>query len=492
MFSKFRTLANHSLIYTLGDVLNLGFAFVLIPLYTTYLNPADYGILAITSTIASILSVLYLQSLEGAITRLHYDYSDPLSRKKYYGTIWILMISSTLIASLLIEGVGHQVSSVLFENVPYTPYIRLTVWTVFVTNSSLLLLQAVLRVQEKPLAFVTLNLSTFLVSMILIIYFVVGLGQGVLGSLLGRFLGCLIVAVPATIVYLRKAKLHWSWKQAKESLLFALPLIPHLLSLWVLNLSDRLILQKYVSLNEVGIYNLGYQLGSIVQVLAFSLSNAWGPFYYKTATNSDGSTVLSRMSTYYWVVIIIAGTALAMMAKEILLIIPSRPEYHIAYQVVPVIVVGFVMRAFYFIFVSALYQVKQVKTLPVVTMIAGLLNIGLNLFFVPRYGYIAAAVNTFIAYTFQTVAMYFLAQRAFPLPYEYTRVFKIAGVSMGLYLISTTLPELSAWMGLLVKTGLILTYPICLALTGFWTSSEVALSRHLLGNLSKTFVRYAR
>lgn len=489
MFTKFRTLAGQSFIYAVGDILNLGIAFLLIPLYTTFLAPADYGILAVTSTITSILSVLYLQSLEGAITRFHYDFTHPHNRKAYYGTIWLLMIGFTFFSSVLIEGIGPRVSQFLFKDIPYTPYLSLVVWTVFLTNSSLVLLLAVLRVQEKPFAFVALNLTTFLINTTLIIYFVAGRGQGAFGSLLGRFLGSLIMVIPITFVYLKNARLHWSWAQAKATLAFALPLVPHLLSLWALNLSDRIVLQKFVSLDNVGIYNLGYQFGSVVQLVAFSLSNAWGPFYYKTAGTSDGPAVLSRMSTYYWLVVIVLGTGLAIMAKEILLIIPSRPEYHLAYQVVPVTVLGFIMRAFYFIFVSALYHMKQLKALPVVTISAGILNIGLNLIFIPKYGYMAAAVNTFIAYTFQAITMYFLAQRVFPIAYEYGRVVKMAAIGFGLYLINVSLPEASAGIGLLVKTGLLITYPIWLALVGFWTIDELALGRRILGNFSEKLVK---
>jgi hypothetical protein len=104
----------------------------------------------------------------------------------------------------------------------------------------------------------------------------------------------------------------------------------------------------------------------------------------------------------------------------------------------------------------------------------------------------AAAVNTFIAYAFQAIAMYFLAQRAFPLPYEYMRVVKIVAVSIGFYLVNILLPEVSAEVGFLVKIGLLITYPIWLVLVGFWTPDEVLLGRRILGNFSEILVKYAR
>jgi O-antigen/teichoic acid export membrane protein len=135
VFIEFRKLAGQSLIYSIGDMLNLGLAFLLIPLYTAYLTPADYGILAVTTTLGSVLSVLYLQSLDATLSRFYYDYSDNESRRGYYGTVWILMISSGLVAALLIEAIGQPLSLFVFKDIPFIPYIRLVVWITFVNNS---------------------------------------------------------------------------------------------------------------------------------------------------------------------------------------------------------------------------------------------------------------------------------------------------------------------------------------------------------------------
>jgi O-antigen/teichoic acid export membrane protein len=479
MFGRLKGLARQSLIYTAGDVLNRAFAFLLIPLYTAYLTPTDYGILAITSTIGSILSILYLQPLESALTRFHYDFSDDRGRRECYGTIWLLMVGFSLLASLLIESFGQPVSGWLFEDVPYAPYVRLVVWLTFLSNSSFLLYRAVLRVQERPVAFVTLNIGTFLVNTALIAYLVVAKGRGALGSLEGRFLASLILAIPVAIAFLRNASLRWSWPRAKASLKFSVPLMPHLLSLWVLSLSDRLILQKYLPLSDVGIYNLGYQMASIVQVLAFSAMNAWSPFFYRTANEPGASRMLSRFSTYYWLAVAILCTGVATLARDVLVVMASRPAYYVAYRVVPWVVLASMMRAFYFVFITALYHTKKVKSVPLVTVVSGLINVGLNLLLVPRYGYMVAAITTFAAYALQAVVMYYLAQRVYPMPYERARVAKLLTVGLGLYAASTVLPLSPGWTGLAVKMGVALTYPIWLTLLGFWTPDEMATFRRL-------------
>jgi O-antigen/teichoic acid export membrane protein len=222
---------------------------------------------------------------------------------------------------------------------------------------------------------------------------------------------------------------------------------------------------------------LGYQIASILQLLAFSVTNAWSPFFYKTAGEPDAPRMLSRFSTYYILLIVFLGTGISALAEDMLLIVASNPAYHTAYRVVPWVVMGFVMRGFYFLFVTALYYKKQVRALPFVTIGAGLLNVGLNLLTVPIYGYMAAAVNTFVAYAAQAFVMYFLAQRAFRLPYEIARFAKMIGVGIALFLVASTLPSLNPWASLFAKAAIVMTFPIWLTLLSFWKPDEKAAFR---------------
>ncbi len=494
MFAQLKQLGSHSVIYTAGDMLNRAFALILIPLYTAYLTPADYGILSITSTIGAVFAILSMQSLETGLTRFHFDHSDEASRRRYHGLVWLLMVASALTFALLVGTVGQPLLAWLFPDVPYLPYIRIVVWTTFTTNISFLLLRALLRTQERPAIYSILNIVVFLVNTGFVVYFVVGLRAGALGNLQGRLLAAMLLAIPVILVYFRSARLHWSTQEAKSTLAFSIPLVPHLLSLWVLSVSDRVVLQRFVPLADVGIYSLGYQIASILQLLAFSAANAWSPYFFKTADKPDAPRMLSRFSSYYILVIIFLGTGIAALAQDALLVMASNPAYHAAYRVVPWVVMGFVMRGFYFLFVTALYYKKQVRLLPLVTIGAGSLNVVLNVLTVPQFGYIAAAVNTFIAYAMQAVVMYPLAQQAFRVPYELVRFVKMAGVGIGLFLVASMLPSLHPWLALAAKTAWVCTFPLWLTLLRFWTPDEKAAIRRLVHRLltSRRFSRLPR
>lgn len=475
-----RQLVSRSTIFVVAEFLQMGAGFLLIPLYTAYLSAADYGIIALASTIGGVLSIFMFQPFQGMFTRLYYDFSDDDERRRFYGSTWFFLIGYVLLCATLLDLIGGAAGTLGFAQLPYHPFLRLTVWTTAISVIVLSLPRALFLVREQAWRLVGLNLSSFGISTSLIIYFVAFKGEGAYGNLHGMFLGTLIVGLPLLIVTLRNISPAWHWKHIRHALAFTLPLIPHMLSLWILNLSDRWILQYYVSLTEIGIYSFGYLFGSIIQIIALSVSEAISPYYYRVAgEHTQAQVLLTRLATYYMAIVIWAAVGLVAMAREVISLIAMRPEYHAAATVIPWVVLGCVARGFYFIFIGAVYHAKSLTLLPVITIVAGLVNIGLNLLLVPLWGIIAAAITTFIAYVLQAILIYWLAQRSFPLRYEYQRliVISLLGLVWGWPLCSFVLPNV--WMSLMVKLMLALTFPLALIALRFFTAEELATARQL-------------
>jgi O-antigen/teichoic acid export membrane protein len=463
-------------LYILGDILQKGLAFILIPLYTIYLTPSDYGILSITTAFMGALSIFYLQSLEGAFTRIYFEFDSEEQRRRYYGSVWFFLLLYTILISLVIDSFGNMSNTLGFQNISYRPYLRLSLWTVFFANVSLLLPRALFRVEEKVWKFCGLNLSLALMTSCLIIYFVAFENEGALGSLKGSLLGSIFIAVPGFIIIFKNIRFYFSILHIKKSLAFAVPLIPHLLSLWALNLSDRFILERYVSLRDIGIYGLGYQLASILQIIAFSATNAISPFYYRTATNSsDAHVLLPRVATYYLIFLAWAGIGIIGFSHDIISLIASEKSYLEATKVIPWVVLGFFARGFYFVFVMAVYYSKNLKLLAIITIFSCGINIVFNLITVPKFGYIAAAINTFIAFAIQAVIMYFYAQQCYPLKYELKRFAHLVIGFLGISIILCYITIFQTYMGFVIKAALVLFFPLILMITNFFDHTELRL-----------------
>ncbi len=468
-------LITRSTIFVIARFVPMGASFLLLPLYTKYLTTSDYGIVALATTFSNILTILCLQSVEGAFGRFYYDIQEDARRREFFGANWLFLLFYSLAVCGVVEIAGSLIGTLGFQDIPYQPYLRLVVWTVFLNTVALSLPRALFLVREQAWQYAGVNLAVFGISTLLIVDFIVIRGEGALGNLRGTFFGTAIVAAVGLVVTLRNIRfvLHWSYIRA--ALMFVVPAIPHLLALWALNLSDRFILQQYVSLADVGVYSFGATIGSVVLLIALSVAEAINPFYYRTAsTHAQASSILARLATYYVALIAWLGVGMVALVREVVSMIAARPEYNAAVQVVPLVVAGCVALSFYYVFVAAVYYSKRLRWLPVVTGISSATSICLNLLLIPRLGYIGAALTTFISFSLQAVAMYRVARGVFPLPYEWRRltivVVLAVGASAGLFFFNLA----NVWLSLALKGLLALLFPLLLWGMRFFSTEELA------------------
>lgn len=116
--------------------------------------------------------------------------------------------------------------------------------------------QKVLMIKERASTYVALSIIFFIVNSTLILYFVVYLKQGAAGYLLATLIGSALFLPVYIYIAVKNFTFNFKFSYFKAALLFALPAIPTLLSSWILDLSDRIFIERYFSLTEVGIYSL--------------------------------------------------------------------------------------------------------------------------------------------------------------------------------------------------------------------------------------------
>lgn len=476
MLQTIKRLSRQASVYGLGELLTRGVAFVLIPIYTRFLTPADYGVLAIVDAISSVLMPLFGLGLAGAVVRFYFDFDDD-ERKGYLGTISLGWIMLALVLVVLLDRFGKSLSAPFFSKMAFSPYLRLGVWIAFLRAFGLIPLN-LLRAQEQPARYRALTFLSFLVGTSAIIYFVVFRREGALGSLKGQFIANLVFAIVYSAFVAFNIRLQFSWSQFYASLGFGLPLVPHRLAQWALNLSDRLLLERYVELNAIGLYSLSYKVVTVMGLVTSSINNAWVPIYYRIAKEGRRDT-LARLSTYYAVLVIGLGLGLALLSKEVIIILASS-EFHEAYRMAPIIVAGYVMHGFYLVLVSSLFYANRSSLVAVATVASGAVNIFLNLWLMPRYGVMAAAWNTLMGYTVYFILVYVMSMRIYPLPYEYKRVALALGVAVGLFLLGYAVVDFpSLAVNVALKLVIIALFLLVLFGLGFFTPDEMAAARRV-------------
>lgn len=486
--AKLKHLSGLSLIYVIADVINRGSALLLVPIYTHFMAPNEYGILALASLISSLLVMLLSFGGTSTVQRFYHQYSDEHSRAQFLGSFWLFLIvvPGVIIGGLLLF--TDSIFGVVFNSLPLHPYIELILCIAYLNIAFGTVLQSLFRVREQAMRYLVLSVATMLLMVAFTIYLVVIEGRGAAGALGAQFVALDIMSLVSAAILLRELSKGWqsakvasdSGQELPRALKYGLPLIPHFAAHWTLSISDRAILERFVGLGSVGLYSLAYQFGTVLQLLLTSVNQALTPAFSRAARDRSEFAMLGRLTTYYYFAVAVLGLVIALTAKDVIMLV-TPPAYHEAGALVPYIVLGVVAMGFYFIPMNALSMTAgKTNFIPFITITAGALNLILNVILVPRFGPLAAAIDTAVGYGLLAVLTTLYARSVIPLKFEVARIIKIAIGSLAVYGVHFFVDTDNPLINLPVSLGLVSCLPLVLTLLGFWTASERARLARLL------------
>ncbi len=409
-------LVKGSALYISGDLATKLLAFILIPFYTRYLIPADYGIIEVIKAFTQVLTIVCGLGLNGALVRFYFEYSEPEDRARFFGTTVFALIGSAFLVILVFDLIGQIWFDHFFSGIPFHPYMRLAIWTVFLTSTSSIVL-VLYRVRQEPGKYITFQLVQSFLGFALIIYFIVEWQNGALGKLQGEFVAAISVGILCVVLVRPYIRLYCSWPDVKKSLKFSVPLVPHLIFWWIMDLSDRMLLQYYTTLSEVGVYALGYNMASVMMVAIAGLNNAWAPYFFSMSNRPGAKDIIAKLLLYGLCVILFVGLVLVLVARELVLLI-TTPEYYEAYRVMQVIVLAFIFTGVSTILANLIFYGKTSHRLPLLTGLSACVNIGLNILLIPRFGMMGAAYATLIAMAVYACLVFIVSQDVYRVEYN--------------------------------------------------------------------------
>ena len=310
--SRLRQLLSESTLYTLGNVARRSFSLITMPVFTRYLSTSGYGLLSIVGTVQNMLEVFYELGMGQSSTRFYYECRDARERQTLFGTLLILSLAVTAVLSVLLLLVGEWLWGFVAPDVPFYPYIGLTIATVFFGGIGVLP-RALFRVENQVPRFFRLSVSQTALTVVLALVFVVGFAVGPVGPILATCLVAVIYFVVYACALRGRVRFAFDWDLARRALAFGLPEVPLRWGQLALKVSDRLILQHFATLSVVGVYSVGYAVGKMpFDLVANGIHWAIVPFFYATATQeSDARSKRIFAEVATWNVVILAGLGLA-------------------------------------------------------------------------------------------------------------------------------------------------------------------------------------
>ncbi|HET7568280.1 MAG TPA: lipopolysaccharide biosynthesis protein [Gaiellaceae bacterium] len=458
--------------YVAADGLARAVSLVLTVLYTRYLSPADYGTLAITSTVVLLLGPLLGLSISSAVTRLWFEEHDEGERRRLVASsLGFLLVAATVMVAV-VEIAGDAGAFDVFSFAHYSPYLRYAVLTAY-CSVFLDLPVTILIVQRRPGRVLSLAIVNAGMTLGLSLALVVGLGEGVLGVLRANLVSAAAMAVVGLVVTLRISgnRVEQDGERIRKALRFSVPLIPSLLAQWVLQVSDRPLLAHFVSSGAVGRYYVGYSVGAIAGLLVHGASRAMQPIVLRDL-KAGADTRVVRTGTYWFGALTVLCLALALWGRDLLALVAGS-SFDSAVRVVPVVAAAHVAFAAYAIVSQGIWFAMTTRWVPLLTAAAGAVNVGLNVLLVPRFGLMAAAVDTAAGFGALALLFALLASRVYRIDWEYVRWAKIVLAGLAAYGVASLAGQTPSLARLgLELAGIVAVCPAALTVLGFWTPSE--------------------
>lgn len=485
MWAHLKSLSKQTIVYGGGLLLKRGIGFFMIPVYTHYMNPEEYGLLELLELTGFIAAFFIGFGMLQAVYRFHADVESPQEQRivKTNAVMTVIVMGGVVTLGLL--AASPWIARLAAGKAEISPLVVLLLLGVFVSEIGQLLL-GFFRVERRPIAYVAYSLSSTAVSLTLNIVFLVGLSMGVRGILLSTLISGALLMIVLLATFYRGGGWKVDFELIRRMFSYCLPFIPTGLMAFTVNFSDRYFLRVFTDMGTVGVYALGYKLAMIVGFLVgtpFGL--VWKAQAFEIAKDPNAQTTYGRVMTYYTGALLAVCAVISVGARELVAIM-AAPEYARAASIVPIIAWSTV-----FLTLDSMVQVgillkKRTMWLPVIYAGTMGVNVGLNFLLIPRMGMMGAAWATVAALFFQIAAGYVVASRLYPIRYEWRR---LIGMSAGVLLaqaLAGFVPEWGHVASLAVKGGILVGLAaILFALPGFLLPDERALLARLVGRIRR-------
>jgi len=428
---SFRRLFSDIAIYSSGSLLIKGMSLISAPIYTRIFDPSQYGAWSFINVLATFLTGILILGGDNAYTRFFFQCKSE-EEKKTLSATWFSFLA---IWSLVVLAVVLPFSGPLADWLLGTPGYRGALAVGFISSPLLmmnLILAQALRNRFQAKAFAALNVITAALTLILAVTFVLVFDMGVAGALLGAAVAALMM-IPVRLWYIRDLlKWRFSVEFLKKLLAFGLPLVPMNVAFWLFSNADRLMLSRLATLEDVGLYSIAAAMAAVLMLLQTSVGQSWLPHGIKIYEEDREKAALVFKKT---MVFLLAAsgfvvTGFVALAQEVIFILVP-PPYYASFAAIPFLAGGFLF--FTSAQVSAVGIMVKNKTVYIMLAcwVVAVINIGLNMLLIPRFGIAGAGAATGISYILFALSYGFISRRLWPVDYPLKTIGALLAVPAG-------------------------------------------------------------
>lgn len=388
--------------YTVGNFINRGIAFLSTPIFTRLLTKEDYGEFSNFTAWAEMLMVITSLDMYASINRAYQDYEENFDI--YMSTISWLSISFSALCYLTVWLFNGWAVELFDMSLSYIN--MLFIYLIFAPASQLFLTWQRIRGRYKTAIFV--SIGSALLSLGLSLLMVLTFQNKLWGRLVGYVLPVVMINAVLYGFFLSRGKC-FIREKAKYALALAVPLIPHHLSGSILAKSDQFMIKRFCGNADLALYSFAYDCSLVVSILSTSINQAYVPWLYRKLREEDYSEI-DRQARRLFELFLALILGVMLLGPEMVYTLGGS-KYEAAIYLLPIIMIGYCFKFLYTYYANLEFYCKKTISISAATVIAAGINVGLNILWIPQYGYGAATITTTIGFVVLYALHYLVTRR---------------------------------------------------------------------------------
>jgi O-antigen/teichoic acid export membrane protein len=418
----------HSTIYAIGNVSRQLVGFLMLPLYTQFLTPADYGVVGLLTFALALLEPFFGARLGDATLKFYYEETDEARRRKIISTsLLITALVSTVVAVTAFLW-RAPISNLLFGTEKYSLPVGLFAY-VFIGQAIEYYGLTFIRIQQKPALFITINLLKLAIQLFMNVWLIVYMKLGVTGVIIsGTVSTCLFGAGLAIYIsYINGVR--FDAAIARRMLIFSWPLwLASLATLYIYS-ANRYYLRVFSSMEQVGYFELAAKFAMILSLIIWQpFTQFWETERFKHYRKEGAPPIFGSVFSFLTAMLFIAALGISIFSAPVIELM-AAPAFHESAWVVPLLcfagLFGFLSMHTYFSFLvtekTGMIGRNTYMTVVIVT--------ALNLLLIPRFGFMGAGAALFFALLFQFLLVRHASLKYYDMHQRLGPFFAMLGVS---------------------------------------------------------------
>ncbi|MEA5115717.1 MAG: polysaccharide biosynthesis C-terminal domain-containing protein [Geobacteraceae bacterium] len=449
-----RRIIGHSGIYLLGSLLARAVSFIMLPIYTRNLTPADYGVIELLSMVIDLVGLLLSLRIGQSIYRYYFKYDREEDRNQVLFSSYVTTLASSLLGMVCVLVFADQLASAVFGNgVHMVGLLRLFSLSM-VFQGLVETPMVMLRAQQKPWLYLVASITKLVIMLGLNIYFVVFRQLHVEGVIYSALISGAIMTLLLGFYLIRNTGICFSFSKAKEMMGFSLPFMAVGALSFYINFGDRYFLRLFGGgLDQVGVYSLGYKFGFLLTFIAGDpFFNVWDSEKFRIYKEHENPAAVYRsVFLIYAAILAIVAIGISLFGRNVIMIMANR-EYWRAAELIPVVCLAYIFNCITGYGNMGILVKDRTIEFTYGSIIAAIVVSAGYLLLIPRFGAMGAAWATLLAFAARMVWVLVRSRKYYDMQLEWGRVLGLGAVAGLIWKFSDILRSESIFLSLMTNT----------------------------------------